>query len=129
MRLGTVAERAEGGAMRRARVVALAVLVGLGAALAGRGQQDKKARPGSPYAGTWKLSVINEDQESAVWILRIDPDAKKKVEVLWGVTTRENDFNTTEPELLKADAGGLRLKLRTGGRDYLVSALPPVKPP
>lgn len=126
MRIGTTPE--EGEAMRRAWAVALAVLIGPGAAVDGPAQQGKKAS--SPYAGTWKVSVIEEDRESAVWILRLDPAAKKKkVEVLWGLVSRQADFTTSEPELLKADATGLRINMRTGGRDYLVNALPPFTPP
>src|SRR5262245_35265194 len=115
--------------MRRARV-GLVGLVVLGVALAGRAQQDKKGgkpKPWSPYAGTWKVTVLDNGEEASVWLVRLDPDAKKKAEVLWGITTRQDDFKTSEPELLRADATGLRLRLRTGERDYLVNALPPSK--
>lgn len=109
--------------MRRAWVV-LALLVGL--AVAGRGQdKGKKAPPPSPYAGTWKVSVLDNGEEIAVWLLRLDPAAKAKAAVVWGVTTRQNDFSASVPTLLKADAFGLRLNLHTEGRDYALNAVPP----
>ena len=70
---------------------------------AGWAQPDRKAdKPASPYAGTWKVVILDNDEEVAVWLVRLDPAAKKKkAELIWGLTSRQADFKTSEPELLR----------------------------
>jgi hypothetical protein len=79
----------------------------------------RPAPAAAPYAGSWAVTVLSNNQEINVWLLKIeDKDGKPDVQVIGGI---QPPFKEAKVSKVSADAKALRFTLNARNTDFALT--------